>query len=153
MFYARLPFDAPTDTDRLQALSAQLITAVSQPEWKIEARAIRAVTRLPLARHMHTGRFGDLVIGDQRIAIDQHPAGALAELHDAYRENLSAGLPELPPPPEPESRSAATQRNGEGITITRYNQAHDVEGLIRFYGARPTRRRRMSDLLINLKLG
>ena len=27
------------------------------------------------------------------------------------------------------------------MTITRYNESHDVEELIRFYGARPTRRR------------
>jgi hypothetical protein len=95
---------------------------------------------LPLARHRHTGRFGNLVIGDQCITIDQDGAGALAELRYAYRENLSAGLPELPPLPEP-TISSATSRNGEGITITWYNEAHDVEDLIRFYGARPARRR------------
>ena len=39
---------------------------------------------------------GELVIGDRRISIDQDPAGALAELHHAYRENLSASLPQLP---------------------------------------------------------
>jgi hypothetical protein len=138
--YVWLPFDSMVDAQRLQALGAQLIVAVGQPEWKIEARAIHAVTRLPLARHMHTGRFGDLVIGEQRITIDLDPAGALAELRYAYHENLSAGLPELPPLPEP-TISLATSRNGEGITISRYNQAHDVEDLIRFYGARPARRR------------
>jgi hypothetical protein len=87
------------------------------------------------------GIFGDLVIGDQGINIDQDPTGALAELHNAYRENRSAELPELPPSPRSDSRTVATQRNGEGITITWYNQAHDVEDLIRFYGARPARRR------------
>lgn len=137
--YVWLPFDVLTDTDRLQALGAQLIAATRRVGWKIEPRAIHAVTRLPLARHTHTGHFGDLVISDRHISIDQDPAGALAELHDAYRENRSASLPELPP--QPESRPAATQRNNTGITITRYNEAHDVEDLIRFYGARPTRRR------------
>jgi hypothetical protein len=139
--YVWLPFDTLVDTALLQALGAQLIAAISQPGWKIEARAIHAVTRLPLARHRHTGRFGDLVIGDQRITIDQNPAGALAELHDAYRENLSADLPALSSPPQPLPKPAANQRNGEGITITRYNETYDVEDLIRFYGARPTRRR------------
>jgi hypothetical protein len=61
---------------------------------------------LPLARHRHTGRFGGLVIGDQRIAIDQDPVGALAKLHNTYSENLSVDLPELLPLPEPESTPA-----------------------------------------------
>jgi hypothetical protein len=139
--YVWLPFDTMTDKNRLQALGTQLIAATSRPGWKIEARAIHAVTRLPLARHTHTGRFGDLMLADQMIAIDQDPLGALAALHHAYCENLSAGLPELPLPSQRAPRPAATQRNGEGITITRYNQAYDVEDLIREYGARPTRRR------------
>jgi hypothetical protein len=79
---------------------------ISLPAWKVEARAIHAVTWLPLARHTHTGRFGELVLGDQHISIDQDPAGALAELHHIYCENSSAELPELPPPPELESRPA-----------------------------------------------
>jgi hypothetical protein len=138
--YVWLPFDELADTARLQALGAQLIAAICQPGWKIEARAIHAVTRLPLARHMHTGRFGDLVIGGQHISIDQDPAGALVELHQIYCENSSATLPELPLRPQPLTRPAA-RWNGAGISITRYNETHDVEDRIRFYGARPARRR------------
>ena len=52
------------------------------------------MTRLPLARHTHTGHFGDLVIGGQRISIDQDPTGAFAELADVYCENSSAELPD-----------------------------------------------------------
>jgi hypothetical protein len=137
--YVWLPFDTMMDTNRLQALGAQLIAATHQSEWKIETRASHAVTRLPLARHTHTRRFGDLMLGDQLISIDQNPAGAFAELHFAYRENPSASLPELPPPLQPTARPATTPRNGAGITITRYNQAHDIEDLIRFYGARPAK--------------
>src|SRR5215212_11311433 len=80
--YVWLPFDTLADAQRLQALGAQLIAAASQPEWKIETRAFHAATRLPLARHTHTGRFGDLILADQQIAIDQDSAGALADLHD-----------------------------------------------------------------------
>jgi hypothetical protein len=140
--YVWLPFDTLIDTDRLQALGAQLIAAANRPGWKIEARAIHAVTRLPLARHRHTGRFGDLVIGDQIITIEQNPIGALTTLHRAYRENPSASLSELPPPaPRSHLRTAPMRRNGEGITIAQYNQAHNIEDLIRCYGARPSRRR------------
>ncbi len=139
--YVWLPFDALAAAERLQELGAQLIAAISQPGWKVEPRAFHAVTRLPLARHMHTGRFGDLVIGDQRISIDRDPAGALAELDNVYRENPSARLPALSCLPQPFPRPATTQRNGEGITITRYNESYDVEDLIRFCGARPARRR------------
>lgn len=137
--YVWLPFDALVETARLQALGAQLIAAADQPGWKIEARATHAVTRLPLARHRHTRRFGDLVIGDRRISIDPDPASALAELHRRYCENASASLPELPPP-QPRSRPAR-RWHGSGISITVYNEAHDVEDLIRSYGARPARRR------------
>jgi hypothetical protein len=138
--YVWLPFDTLVDTQRLQVLGAQLIAAISQPEWKIEARAIHAVTRLPLARHTHTGRFGKLVIGDRRIDIDQDPASALVELHHIYHENPSTELPDLPLVPQP-ATTTAPSRNGKGITITRYNETHDVEDLIRFYEARPSGRR------------
>jgi hypothetical protein len=120
--YVWLPFDALTDRERLQALGAELIAATSRPGWKVEARAIHAVTRLPLARHTHTGHFGDLVLADRLIAIDQDPAGALAALYHAYRENPSTGLPELPLLPQRAPRPAATQRNGEvsqSLDITR----------------------------------
>src|SRR5215218_2060410 len=83
--YVWLPFDTLADAQRLQALGAQLIAAASQPKWKIETRAFHAATRLPLARHTHTGQFGDLVLADRQIAIDQDPAGALAALRHAYR--------------------------------------------------------------------
>ena len=138
--YVWLPFDTLAATDRLQAIGAQLIAAISQPGWKVEPRAIHAVTRLPLARHQHTGHFGDLILGERRIDIDQDPTGALAELYESYRENRAAGLPELPPISESTARAISSQ-NGDGITITRYNEDHDVEDLIQFYGARPARRR------------
>jgi hypothetical protein len=140
--YVWLPFDRQADAQRLQELGAQLIAANHQLDWKIEARAFHAVTRLPLARHMHTGRFGSLVIGDRLINIDLNPAGAIAELHHVYHENFSASLPELPLPPQRAPRLALRQ-NDEGITINGYNQAHDVADLLRFYGARPTSRRRL----------
>src|SRR5258708_3525916 len=38
--YVWLPFDAPADTARLQALGTELIAAIRQPGWKIEARAV-----------------------------------------------------------------------------------------------------------------
>ncbi|MDQ2995573.1 MAG: hypothetical protein M3R61_00735 [Chloroflexota bacterium] len=95
--YVWLPFDTLSDAHRLQALGAQLIAASSHQGWRIETRAFHAATRLPLARHTHTRRFGDLVLADRQIVIDQDPAGALAKLHDAYRENSSTGLPELVP--------------------------------------------------------
>jgi hypothetical protein len=124
-----LPFDTLAATDRLQALGAQLIAAIREPGWKVEPRASHAVTRLPLSRQRHTGRFGDLVIGDQRITIDQDGAGALAELRYAYHANVSAGLPELPPLPEP-TISSATSRNGEGITITWYNIGEGIDAKV-----------------------
>jgi hypothetical protein len=131
--YVWLPFDAITDKDRLQALGAQLIMASSQPGWKVEARAIHAATRLPLARHTHTGRFGDLVIGDRLINIDQDPAGALAALCRVYQENESAGLPE--PPHLKPTRTQARPR-GQGTTIARFNTEQDLRPLLVRYGAR-----------------
>jgi hypothetical protein len=131
--YVWLPFDAMTDTDRLQALGAQLIAASSRPGWKVEARAIHAATRLPLARHTHTGRFGDLVLSDQIINIDQDPAGALAALRRVYQENESAGLPESPLLKP--TRAQAGLR-GQGLTIDRFNTEQDLIPLLIRYGAR-----------------
>jgi len=138
--YVWLPFDTLADAQRLQALGAELVAALGRPGWKIETRAFHAATRLPLARHTHTGHFGDLILADQQIAIDQDPTGALAELHYTYRENRSTGMPEPVPPPQPFPKPAR-ERHGAGITITHYNQAHDIADLLRFYGARPSRRR------------
>jgi hypothetical protein len=139
--YVWLPFDQAIDTEQLQDLGAALIAAASQPGWKIEARATHAVTRLPMARHTHTGHFGDLVMANQLISIDQDAAGALDELCRAYRENPSAGLPTLSAPHQPAPHPAVAQRNGAGITITRYNQVHNIEDVIQDYGARPAKRR------------
>jgi hypothetical protein len=135
--YVWLPFDTLVDTEQLQALGTQLIAAIRQPGWKIEPHAFHAVTRLPLARHQHTGGFGDLILGEHRIIIDQDPDGALAELYDAYRENSISELPQLIPSPQPATRPVSSYNN-KGITIAHYNQTHDVEDLLRFW---PTRRR------------
>jgi len=68
--YVWLPFDTLAATDRLQALGAQLIAAIGQPEWKVEPRAIHAVTRLPLAR----SAYGALRRpGDRRSAYHHRP--------------------------------------------------------------------------------
>jgi hypothetical protein len=140
--YVWLPFDRLADAQRLQALGTQLIAARSRSGWKIETRAFHTATRLPLARHTHTGRFGDLVLADRQIAIDQDPASALADLRDVYRENRSTELPDLPPPsPRSDFRTAAIQWHGAEVTINGYNQAHDIADLLGFYGARPSGRR------------
>jgi hypothetical protein len=139
--YVWLPFDQLAGKERLQQLGAQLIAEVAQPTWRIEPRAIHAVTRLPLARHMHTGCFGDLLLDGQHINIDNDPPAALAALCEAYRENTIAALPAPPPQsPRPAPRPKR-QRAAEGITIASFNQDTDVEALIRAYGARPSRRR------------
>src|SRR5262245_36824078 len=49
--YVWLPFDQAVDKDRLMTLGAELISTASRPGWKVEPRAIHAVTRLPMARH------------------------------------------------------------------------------------------------------
>jgi hypothetical protein len=92
---------------------------------------------LPLAHHTHTGRFGELVLGDQRINIDANSTAALAALRDAYHENSSTTLPMLPPPPPPRPRPA-TSWEGNGISIDRFNQITDLTALLQRYGARPT---------------
>jgi hypothetical protein len=135
--YVWLPFDTITDKDQLQALGAQLITATRRPGWKVEARAIHAATRLPLARHTHTGYFGDLVIGDRIINIDQDPAGALAALCRVYKENESVRLPE---PPLPTPARAQARLRGQGITIARFNTEQDLIPLLVRYGARRVHR-------------
>ena len=136
--YVWLPFDTLADAQRLQALGAELIATTNRSGWKIETRAFHAATRLPLARHTHTGRFGDLMLADRQIAIDQDPAGVFAALHHAYRENRSACLPDLVPPSQPRPKRAR-ERHGATITIAEFNQVHDLADLLRVYDARPSR--------------
>ncbi len=145
-----LPLDI--DAGGMAAIRALIAAAFQQELWAFGQYCLRqgqaddiqrGYVWLPfdtLARHQHTGHFGDLILGERRIDIDQDPTGALAELYESYRENRAAGLPELPPISESTARAISSQ-NGDGITITRYNEDHDVEDLIQFYGARPARRR------------
>jgi hypothetical protein len=140
--YVWLPFDTFVEAERLQLLGAQLIAALHQPLWKIEARATHAVTRLPLARHTHTGRFGELILDERPLSIDHDPTIALAALRDTYHENSSAVLPPLPPAPVPRPR-LPTRRDDDGISIDRFNQITDLAALLKHYGARPSGRRNL----------
>ncbi len=134
--YVWLVFDQFADTSRLQLLGDTLISAVLQDNWKIEPRAHAAVTRLPIARHTHTGRFGDLILADQVIAIDSDVAGALAELRQRYRENPVSSLPTPLPAPEPQLERPKPSSSSPGITIDRYNHDNDLIALLESYGAR-----------------
>lgn len=98
------------------------------------------VTLLPMARHRHTGRFGELVGGDRRLSIDKYLDGALAQFYSVYRDNPISELPQVPHSPQPANTSVSSH-NGKGISIACYNATHDIEDLLRFYGARPARRR------------
>jgi hypothetical protein len=138
--YVWLPFDTMANTARLQALGTQLIAAAGQPEWKVESRAFHAVTRLPLARHQQSGRFGELVVGDRHINIDQDSASALAALSAVYRENPAATLPTVLTVPPPASRPT-TRHGRQSISIERFNQVTHLDDLLRHYGARPSGRR------------
>jgi len=129
--YVWLPFDCSVAMSRLQALGLELIAGLNQPTWKIEARAHHAATRLPLARHTHTARFGVLIVGQRCLDIDENPPDALAELRRAYQENASATLP-MPP-------SSSAQENvipqGQLISIARFNAEQDLVQLLEHYGA------------------
>jgi hypothetical protein len=138
--YVWLVFEELADAAQLQLLGKQLIASVARPGWKIEPRAHAAVTRLPLARHMHTGRFGELVFFDRTCSIDGDPAGALVLLRQNERENSVGSLPMPPLPasdPQPECRKATSSE--PGITIDRYNQDNDLIALLESYGATSAR--------------
>ena len=134
--YVWLPFDCSVGMNRVQALGLELIAALNQPTWKIEARAHHAATRLPLARHTHTARFGVLIVGQRCLDIDQNPPGALVELSRVYQENASAVLPEQP------SRSAQVDvmPHGQPLSIARFNAEQDLVQLLEHYGAQRARR-------------
>ena len=138
--YVWLVFDHLAAAGRLQLLGDTLISTVLQEGWKIEPRAHAAVTRLPMARHRHTGRFGDLVLADRTILIDNDPAIAFAELRRAYRENSSSSLPVPPlPAPQPQQQRHKPACGPSGITIDRYNHDNDLIALLERYGARRAR--------------
>jgi len=129
--YVWLPFDCSVAMSRVQALGFELIATLNQPTWKIEARAHHAATRLPLARHTHTARFGVLIVGQRCLDIDENPPDALVELSRAYQENASAVLPAQP------SCSAQVDitPQGQPISIARFNAEQDLVQLLEHYGA------------------
>ncbi|HEU4327359.1 MAG TPA: hypothetical protein VFS21_29750 [Roseiflexaceae bacterium] len=145
--YIWLPFDQLVPAAQLQLLGEQLIQAVARPGWSIEARTHAGVTRLPLGRHRHTGRFGDLLLPDRTLPIDHDPRAALEALRAVWRPNPAAALPPLPAArPVPAQRPVAPLRRAEGtsnpgITIAAYNQATDLPALLLSYGARWAGRR------------
>jgi hypothetical protein len=117
--YVWLPFTELADAGRLQLLGHALISAVLQDGWKVEPRAHAAVTRLPMACHAHTRRYGQLVVSDQVIDIDADPAGALAALRWRYRENPTSSLPAPPHLLHNPSRSRKNSAHSQPIQASR----------------------------------
>jgi hypothetical protein len=137
--YVWIPFDDLVNVTRIASLGNQVITAVSQPGWKIENRATNEDTRLPLCRHAWTGTYGVLILDGQHIDIDSDPAGALDQLARSYRENPTD---QLPPPPAPAATHVSASRPaGQGITIDRFNADHNLIDLLNDYSAQRAGRR------------
>lgn len=126
---------------RLQQLGQELIAQVN-PGYKIEARATEADTRLPLARHTHTGRFGYLILADQLIEIDRDPAAAYQLLADQLTPATPAQLPALQEPKQT-GVGQRPQASASNIDIQRFNADNDLVELLESYGAKHAGRRLM----------
>ena len=126
---------------RLQQLGQELIDQVD-PAYRIESRATEADTRLPLARHTHTGRFGYLALSDQIIEIDRDPAAAYHLLAHQLTPATPAQLPALQ---EPKQTGAGQrpQASASTIDIQRFNADNDLVELLSSYGAKAVSRRLM----------
>ena len=134
--YVYIPFDDQANLERLKILGDDLTSQVYQDGWQIDNRATEADTRLPLARHQHTGRRGTLIVNGAQLDLDSDPDGALEELINAYRENSTNQLPA--PPPKPASKSAgqqASRATGPGYSIQDFNRDHDLTDMLVSYGA------------------
>ncbi len=135
--YVYVPFDDQTNLERLKLLGDDLIHQVQGDDWQIDNRATEADTRLPLARHRHTGRRGTLVVNGAQLNLDSDPDGALDELISAYQENPTDQLPA--PPPKPTNKPAGQQASrpaGPGYSIQDFNRDHDLNDLLTSYGAK-----------------
>lgn len=126
---------------RLQQLGQQLISQVD-PAYRIESRATEADTRLPLARHTHTGRFGYLVLSDQLIEIDLDPVAAHQLLADQLTPATPAQLPALQEPKQT-GVGQRPQTSASTIDIQRFNADNDLVELLGNYGAKAVSRRLM----------
>ncbi len=135
--YVYVPFDDQANLERLKLLGDDLIRQIQGDDWQIDNRATEADTRLPLARHRHTGRRGTLVVNRARLDLDSDPDGALDELISAYQENPTDQLPALPPKPtnKPTSQQASRPA-GPGYSIQDFNRDHDLNDLLTSYGAK-----------------
>jgi hypothetical protein len=130
--YVFVPFADLVNVERIQRLGDELLTSIEGAGWKIENRAHRADTRLPMTRHQVNGSFGELVLPHERIPIDPEPTAALNLLFAAYQANPIDALP-LPKEHKHIKREHITR---DGIDIARFNHEHDLEDLLVSYGAR-----------------
>ena len=130
--YVFVPFDELVNVARIQKLGDELLKAVEDKGWKIENRAHGADTRLPMTYHQVNGTWGELVLTDEILPIDPQPSTTLQRLFAIYQENSTD---RLPPPPEPRRKEQRSFQS-HGIDIARFNEGHDLEELLDYYGAR-----------------
>ncbi len=120
--------------ERLRLLGDELVHAVARPEWhkQPENRACNSDTRLPLGRHTWTGKHGTLLLqSGEMVDIDPDPEAAWSLLCKVWQPIDPATLPEAPTAPVRATKGIPST----GSLIARFNAEHDVETLLKKYGA------------------
>lgn len=132
--YVWVAVDGLVNVERLALLGQQLVRDAGLPAHHVEIRAHHAVTRLPLGRHTHTRRFGQLLLpSGVQLDIDADPEAALQALQRELRRNPVAGLPEAPAaPPSEFSVGQLTSRD----VIQQFNAQADIRAMVVHYGGR-----------------
>ncbi len=148
--YVWVAFDQLVPAAQLQELGRLLIAEAAITDaarQRIECRAHQAVTRLPFAKHTHTGRFGALLLdrGHTWIEITPDPQAAYECWASADHSNSVSLLPELAPEPlqtlqllqphRPSARSTGRQSSVAEIKQL-YNEAHDLGQLLQAAGGK-----------------
>ncbi len=132
--YIHLRTSELVNVKRLQLLGDELIRAVARPEWEKQPdnRAGNSDTRLPLGRHTHNLKHGTLLLqSGEMVDIDPDPEAAWSLLCKVWQPIDPATLPEAPAAPARTAKGTPST----GSLIARFNAEHDVETLLKKYGA------------------
>ena len=146
--YVWISVDRLAPDAQVQLYGKQLIAAADIPDAirsRIECRTHNSITRLPFAKHTHTGRFGIILFDDVAIDLNRDSEGGFDLWARAYKTNDTGLLPQLPSPrPTPAAARPIssptirpTQRTYQPRELkTHFNHAHDVAHIVLGKGGR-----------------
>lgn len=132
--YVHVRFESPQDAQRVTALLQHILRIAGVVDVDVRTTT-SAITRLPWARHVWTGKRGTwLQENGELVDLNAADAATLQRLCEEWAPVDPAHLPVVKAPPPSQAPSPTT-----GSLIAQFNRDHDVEALLQRYGAKQQR--------------